>query len=70
MLSNSQHVFGIYEINDEVTSGSYRRVEVIAIRNLSAREICNEFCRIRFVDVGGSDIVPLAGLLVLHSWFV
>lgn len=67
MLTKAQPVFGIYEINDEVTSGSYRRVEVIAVRNLISADISSEFCRIRFVDVGGSDIVPLAGLLALHS---
>uniref|UniRef100_A0A915E4R6 Tudor domain-containing protein n=1 Tax=Ditylenchus dipsaci TaxID=166011 RepID=A0A915E4R6_9BILA len=64
---NHRSVFAICECNDEVTSGSYRRVQVMAIRNPKAPDYSNEFCRIRFTDVGGKDIVPLAGLLAIHS---
>lgn len=64
---NHKSVFAICECNDEVTSGSYRRVQVMAIRNPKAPDYSNEFCRIRFIDVGGKDIVPLAGLLAIHS---
>uniref|UniRef100_A0A915DTT3 Uncharacterized protein n=1 Tax=Ditylenchus dipsaci TaxID=166011 RepID=A0A915DTT3_9BILA len=67
MFFAGRKVFGMFEWNDEVTSGSYRRVEVLAVRNKAASDYSSEFCRIRFIDVGGIDIVPLAGLLAIHS---
>jgi len=59
--------YAIYESSNETMSGSFRRVQVISIRNMNAADMNNEFCRVRFLDVGGTDIVPLAGLLKIHS---
>lgn len=67
-LNNGKQVFAIYEYNDEITSGSYRRVQILAVRRPGAIDYNNEFCRIRFLDVGGNDIVPLSGLIAIHSW--
>lgn len=62
-------VYAIYEHNDGNTVSSFRRVRVISIRNMNANDndMEDEFCRVRFLDVGGADIVPLAGLLKIHS---
>ncbi|KAI1711223.1 Tudor domain containing protein [Ditylenchus destructor] len=60
-------VSAIWEYNDEISKGCYKRVEIMAVQHPHANDYSNEFCRIRFLDVGGSDIVPLAGLLAIHS---
>uniref|UniRef100_A0A183BQW9 Tudor domain-containing protein n=1 Tax=Globodera pallida TaxID=36090 RepID=A0A183BQW9_GLOPA len=64
-------VFAILKSNKNVFTGredgTFRRVQIISIRNLStAADFGNEFCRIRYIDVGGSEIVPLSGLLQMH----
>uniref|UniRef100_A0A914HWS3 Tudor domain-containing protein n=1 Tax=Globodera rostochiensis TaxID=31243 RepID=A0A914HWS3_GLORO len=64
-------VFAILKSNKNVFTGredgTFRRVQIISIRNLStAADFGNEFCRIRYIDVGGSEIVPLSGLLRMH----
>lgn len=61
------HIYAIYEYNDEMISCSYRRVQVLAVRNPKSPDYSSEFCRIHFLDVGGNDIVPLAGLIAVHS---
>ncbi|KAI1710566.1 Tudor domain containing protein [Ditylenchus destructor] len=66
-LQKGMKVFGIWEHNDEISKGCYKRVELLAVQHPNAADYSNEFCRIRFLDVGGSDIVPLAGLLAIHS---
>lgn len=65
-LLDGKQPFAIYETNDEVSGSSFRRVQVISIRQL--RQDCsNEFVRIRYLDIGGSGVVPIAGLLRIHS---
>lgn len=64
-LSNGKQPFAIYETNDEVHGSNFRRVQVIAIRSL--HDCAAEFVRIRYLDIGGNEVVPIAGLLQIHS---
>ncbi|KAL3103409.1 hypothetical protein niasHS_002595 [Heterodera schachtii] len=64
-------VFAIIESNKRIFIGregaTFRRIQILSIRNLnSTSEFANEFCRIRYIDIGGSEIVPLSGVLRMH----
>ncbi|KAI1711308.1 Tudor domain containing protein [Ditylenchus destructor] len=67
VMKNRKKVFAIYEWNDEITNSSFRRVQILSIRDPNVADYSKEFCRIRFIDHGGHDIIPLVALLAIHS---
>ncbi|CAK5077434.1 unnamed protein product [Meloidogyne enterolobii] len=59
--------FGIYETNDEIRDRNFRRIQILAMRNRRGPEWTSEFCRIRYLDVGGTEIVPFCCILRIHT---
>uniref|UniRef100_A0A914CPT6 Tudor domain-containing protein n=1 Tax=Acrobeloides nanus TaxID=290746 RepID=A0A914CPT6_9BILA len=73
MLEKGKPVFGIYEVYSEHSeTGSWRRVEIIGLRPIERNQEQPmaapwQFCRVRFLDFGGTDIVPVANILKIHA---
>uniref|UniRef100_A0A914MG89 Uncharacterized protein n=1 Tax=Meloidogyne incognita TaxID=6306 RepID=A0A914MG89_MELIC len=59
--------FGIYETNDEIRDRNFRRIQILAMRSRRGQEWTSEFCRIRYLDVGGTEIVPICCILRIHT---
>lgn len=60
--------FGIYETNDEIRDRNFRRIQIIAMRKKRGQEWTTEFCRIRYLDIGGTEIVPICCILQIHTY--
>uniref|UniRef100_A0A158Q7I0 Tudor domain-containing protein n=1 Tax=Elaeophora elaphi TaxID=1147741 RepID=A0A158Q7I0_9BILA len=65
-LENGQRVYGIVEVDDEFAqfTGCWQRVEILGIKDGYYSE--SFFCRIRFLDSGGTDVRLLSSILEIN----
>ncbi|EFO20116.1 hypothetical protein LOAG_08374 [Loa loa] len=66
MLEKGQRIYGIVEVDDEFAqfTGCWQRVEILGIKDGYYSE--SFFCRIRFLDSGGTDVRLLSSILEIN----
>ncbi|VBB27454.1 unnamed protein product [Acanthocheilonema viteae] len=65
-LEKGQRIYGIAEVNDEFAqfTGCWQRVEILGIKD--GYYSGSFFCRIRFLDSGGTDVRLLSSILEIN----
>ncbi|VDK67140.1 unnamed protein product [Litomosoides sigmodontis] len=65
-LEKGERVYGIVEVDDEFAqfTGCWQRVEILGIKDGYYSE--SFFCRIRFLDFGGTDVRLLSSILEIN----
>ena len=67
-LTSQAPFYAIYhQIGDEAQGPAFRRVQLLSLRNMEAQNWKAEFGRIRYLDFGGTELVPISSLIRIHS---
>ena len=67
-LTSQAPFYAIYhQIGDEAQGPEFRRVQLLSLRNMEAQNWKAEFGRIRYLDFGGTELVPISSLIRIHS---